>query len=248
MPQLGKRKRMLRGDSECAYCGKVPATTVDHVVPKCLFESPLPTNMITVPACLSCNEAKSKLDSFLRDFLVCEEGAPPHRVADSLRTGPYQRAVRRKQSALWKEIDAGNFEKTSVHFNGIDLGTVLQIPFGKGPLKNSITYIVRGLHYKLLNKRLPDDHLFLVGGIGNSDSCIRMLRQMQRMGSVGIAAIGKPNFDVFSSFCASWYTAEDRVYAASIWGLAFYDRIHIGCITVAESKQGEINPYYFERY
>ena len=34
MPRLGKRKRMLRGDSECAYCGKVPATTVDHVVPR----------------------------------------------------------------------------------------------------------------------------------------------------------------------------------------------------------------------
>ena len=110
MPRQGKREMMLRGDSECAYCGRGPATTVDHVVPKCLFEAPLPTNMITVPACSSCNETTSKLDSFLRDFLVCEEGAPPNRVADSFCTGPHQRAVARKQSELWKEINAGRFE------------------------------------------------------------------------------------------------------------------------------------------
>jgi hypothetical protein len=75
-----------------------------------------------------------------------------------------------------------------------------------------------------------------------------MMRQLQSFGSIGIASIGTPgNFDVFSSFCASWYTAEDGVYAASIWGLAFYDRMHIGCITIAKSKQGNINPRYFEQ-
>jgi hypothetical protein len=249
MAHIGKRKRMLRGDSECAYCGKVPATTVDHVVPKCLFEAPLPLNMITVPACLFCNSTKSKLDSFLRDFLVCEEGAAPNRVADSVRNGSYQRAVARKQSELWKEIVAGRFEKTVVRKDGLDLGWLLKLPFGKGPVKDSITYIVRGLHYKLLNKRLPEDHSFLVGGLGDSGSCIRMMRQLQSIGPIGVAAIGVPGkLDVFCSFSATWYTAEDGVYAVSIWGLVFYDRMHIGCLTVAKSKLGQIKPKYLEQF
>jgi 5-methylcytosine-specific restriction endonuclease McrA len=85
MAHSGRRKRLLRGDSECAYCGKVPADTIDHVVPRCLFRAPLPMNMITVPACSFCNKAKGKVDTFLRDFLVCAENAPPNRVADSVR-------------------------------------------------------------------------------------------------------------------------------------------------------------------
>jgi hypothetical protein len=249
MPRIGRRKKLLRGDSQCAYCGKVPAGTIDHVVPRCLFTSPLPTNMITVAACSSCNAAKSKLDTFLRDFLVCAENAPANRVADSIRTGPYQRAVARNQSELWKELNAGNFEKIPIRRNGIDLGNFVQIPFSDGPVKESITYIVRGLYYKLQNKRLPDDHSFLVGDIGDSESCIRMLRYLQGFGPIGIAAIGElGKFEVFSSFSATWYTEEDGAFTASIWGLVFYDRMHIGCVTAARGNLGRINPKYVGRF
>jgi hypothetical protein len=248
MARLGKRRRMLRGDSECAYCGRVPANTVDHVVPRCLFDAPLPINMITVPACSFCNRAKSKLDSFLRDFLVSAEGAPPNRVADSLRAGPYQRAVARKQSELWKEIAAGKFEKATVYKNGIDLGMVLKIPFDRGILKDAITYIVRGLYFKLLNKRFPDDHTFLVGGIGDNESCIGTLRYLRSLGPIGIAAIGEPgNFEVFSSFCSTWYTDEEG-FTASVWGLAFYERMHIGCFTIIKSKIGDISPRFLREF
>jgi hypothetical protein len=61
--------------------------------------------------------------------------------------------------------------------------------------------------------------------------------------------IGEPgNFETFSSCCATWYTAENGGYAASIWGLTFYDKLHIGCITIAKSKQGEINPHDPEQF
>jgi 5-methylcytosine-specific restriction endonuclease McrA len=105
MPRLGRRKKMRRGNAECAYCGTAPATTVDHVVPKCLFEAPLPRNMITVPACSPCNGAKSKLDTFLRDFLVSDQQAPENRVADSVRAGPYQRGVSRKRSERVRPVN-----------------------------------------------------------------------------------------------------------------------------------------------
>jgi hypothetical protein len=239
---------MLRGASECAYCGKVPAATHDHVVPRCLFEAPLPLNMITVPACSACNAAKAKHDTFLRDFLVCGEDWPPHQVADSLRDGPYRRAVTRNQSELGKAIHAGTFETHAYAMNGIDMGKLLKIPFGQGPVKHAITYIVRGLYYKLQNKRLPEDHAFLVGGIGDSAACIKTLRYLQSHGPIGVAAIGEPHFEAFSSFCATWCTEEDGKFFATLWGLAFYDRMHIGCITLPRSKMDRINPMYVQHF
>lgn len=249
MARVSKRKRMLRGELECGYCGKVPADTVDHVVPSCLFERPWPKNIITVPACKPCNNAKAKLDSFLRDFLVCEEGAPANRTADSIRAGPYQRAVGRKQSELWKQIEAGRFERTAVRKDGMDFGVFLKIPFANGPVKEAITYIVRGLHYKVLGARVPPDHSFLVAGMGDRRSCIRMIRQLQSTGPLGGAAIGEPgNFDVFSSFCARWYSEADDEYAASIWGLAFYERMHIACLTMTKGMRDRMNPRILKDY
>jgi 5-methylcytosine-specific restriction endonuclease McrA len=49
---MGKKKA---SKGLCVYCGERPAATRDHVIPKCLFDPPLPANMVTVPACEECN-------------------------------------------------------------------------------------------------------------------------------------------------------------------------------------------------
>ena len=52
----------------CAICGRKPAATVDHVPPKGIFPKPKP-NLITVPACLACNNGASKFDERFKVFL-----------------------------------------------------------------------------------------------------------------------------------------------------------------------------------
>jgi len=42
----------------CIYCGN-PETSREHVPARCLLEKPYPPNLITVPSCLSCNQAFS---------------------------------------------------------------------------------------------------------------------------------------------------------------------------------------------
>jgi hypothetical protein len=49
----------------CVYCGE-PATTKDHVPPRGLFLDPPPRNLITVPACLRCNNSASTDDELFR--------------------------------------------------------------------------------------------------------------------------------------------------------------------------------------
>ena len=54
----------------CTYCGQQGAITRDHVPPDSIFSDPKPPNLVTVPACLPCNEAFKLDDEYFRTFVV----------------------------------------------------------------------------------------------------------------------------------------------------------------------------------
>jgi hypothetical protein len=47
-------------DELCYLCGKDGADTTDHVVPKTCYVPPLPADIITLPAHLTCNQSTAK--------------------------------------------------------------------------------------------------------------------------------------------------------------------------------------------
>lgn len=53
-------------NTRCVYCGTTSASTRDHIPPKCLFPTPRPSDLITVPACAKCNSSASKDDEYFR--------------------------------------------------------------------------------------------------------------------------------------------------------------------------------------
>lgn len=57
----------------CFDCGKL-ATTRDHIPPKNLFAKPRPSNLITVPACESCNGDTKLDDEYFRLTVASAEG------------------------------------------------------------------------------------------------------------------------------------------------------------------------------
>jgi hypothetical protein len=64
----------------CVYCqGK--ATTVDHIPPKNLFPRPMPSNLITVPACKDCNGGASQDDEYFRSQIIMKREVGGHRAA-----------------------------------------------------------------------------------------------------------------------------------------------------------------------
>src|SRR6266571_2338345 len=66
------KKEGKRRTRECVYCGEVKHVSREHVIPTCLFIQPYPPNLITVPSCDECNNAKSLNDDYLRDMLACD--------------------------------------------------------------------------------------------------------------------------------------------------------------------------------
>lgn len=53
----------------CAICGVNEATTRDHIPPRCIFPTPRPNNLVTVPACPGCNNGASDLDDLFKVYL-----------------------------------------------------------------------------------------------------------------------------------------------------------------------------------
>jgi hypothetical protein len=246
MPRPGRRKRLAKIEALCAYCGEVPASTVDHVVPKGLFSSPLPSDMITVPACSPCNSAKSRLDIFLRDYLVCNVDAPPNATADAIRIGRYQRAIDGKRSELWREIQSDRMEKfTLTDGNGNYQGMFVNMPFSKGPLSDSITLVTKGIYFQKLKRRIPENHTFLVGWIADREALLAQYQQLKDMGHTGIARIGDGS--IFKCFCGT-YRTEDEAVAATMWGLIFYNRTYITCYSVGPSLTRKMNPVLLARF
>jgi hypothetical protein len=96
---------------KCVYCGGA-ADTDDHVPPRCLLDPPLPSNLLTLPACKSCNNRYSKHENLVRAVIgfagvhekLEKERQPGGRLLRSLERDPKLRSqiesARREDGAI----------------------------------------------------------------------------------------------------------------------------------------------------
>jgi hypothetical protein len=94
----GRYGRIVTGsdaaESRCVLCGINAATSREHVPPESFFQRPYPLNLITVPACASCNEGSQQDDAYFLAFLVSRDHPSTPEVLDSVRDRVY-RGLRR---------------------------------------------------------------------------------------------------------------------------------------------------------
>src|ERR1700689_4523238 len=73
----------------CVLCGAAIATTREHIPPESFFHAPYPANLITVPACESCNLGTERDDAYALSFFCSLEypgGSPTlERIRDRVR-------------------------------------------------------------------------------------------------------------------------------------------------------------------
>jgi hypothetical protein len=142
----------------CIYCQEREATTVDHVPPKCLFPKPR-SELITVPACESCNHQASLDDEYFRSAIVARWETDDLPAAQELRQIVFRSFERRPG---WKE---GWFAKTRFvefidEFGQPDNKMQYQMDYDR--LARVAERIIRGLHFNEFGELLPKDCPILI--------------------------------------------------------------------------------------
>jgi hypothetical protein len=141
----------------CAICGIEKATTKDHVPPKGIFVRPRPSNLVTVPACVKCNNHSSELDErFLADLGV--HVSIDQDEGQRLFTEQVMKTLRHNKK-LHSEIL--NRVKT-VEFttpDGVPLAKTYIGSWDKEPHLRIIERTIRGLYYHHYNEILGSDYI-----------------------------------------------------------------------------------------
>ncbi len=215
-----RKRQRLKGQVNCAYCGLKLATTMDHVIPQCLFLPPLPEVMVTVPACDDCNNSKSKNDDYLRDFLVTDVYCSEHPVAKNLAAGKVARSAQKNRSRLARAAKTGAKWAPVYTPAGLYLGHAYSVPLEGERINEIFRTIVRGLYYWMGQgkERLPDDYVTEIRRVNDFN-----VREVVR-GFQTVKAHGPYSLSNVFTFMA---TRTVEYPAVTAWLLGFYDGVYI---------------------
>lgn len=137
----------------CVYCGSAPAVTKDHVPPKSFFPKPRPSDLITVPACQSCNQDPGKDEEFfLATFMFSEAGVSPagKRLWDEKLHRMYE-----KNLGLKKRIASSLHDIDLFTPSGLYIGRRLAVEQDEVRFARVVSKIVRGLYYHEYQEPIP---------------------------------------------------------------------------------------------
>ena len=145
--------QLSREEGQCVYCSQHDILTVDHVIPRCLFNGVtggVPGDVPKVGACHQCNNAKSADDAFLRDVLVRDVRVAEHPIAQTIRHGAHERSISKEISQYPRAASRLRFVRSPTG-SGLSVAEPI-LP--KERLHGIFTRLVQGLmvayeHYEL---------------------------------------------------------------------------------------------------
>lgn len=127
----------------CVICGKKPVTGRDHLPPRCIFPIPRPIDLITVPACDTCNNNSSGLDEEFKVAIGIQagHGEEGERLfyEQMSKTLSGNRKLKKTLADKMQEVEIRTAE-------GQVLGTAMAVPLYKS-YDIVINRIIRGLHW-----------------------------------------------------------------------------------------------------
>lgn len=232
---MASRRRAARTVPLCAYCGLQPGTTADHVIPRCLFPSPLPPTMVTVPACPGCHNEKSRNDDYLRDMLVMDADSQSNPVARRLFSGPVTRSARRNSSLVSRAARQAIDQRMQPRYTrgGLYLGHYWLVDLENDRVTAIFEKIVQGLYYRIRSERLNREYIYQVWRIDpvHANDAVDQMHRMSQAPANGPYYIG----DVFG--CLFRYADEDP--SVTFWLLWFYHSIVYAVATTAPDRQDD---------
>lgn len=217
----------------CAYCGKRPGVTEDHVLPLTLFPKPRPkkSELIIVPACDPCNKELSKYQDFIRDWLVTDFRCAAHPEAAKLLEGSVKRSIGYGSSKLARAAQQDGRLDPFYTSGGLYMGHAYTVPFDGEWINYVFSMMARGLYYSRFTKRLPDDYVITVGGT-DSHSPLALHEWWEVIKDVGFNGPYKFGDNV----CLCFWNVDANDPAQTIWILIFYEALGIEIRTLAPAE------------
>ncbi len=197
----------------CVYCESRVATTRDHVISKSFF-STLPKNMITVPVCFECNQAKSKDEPLLRDVLVTDLNGHEHPAAKELFQGKVKRSISRNQSEFARTARSDSYRQPFFDSKGVYIGNRLAVPVEKERIDRVLGMMVRGLLFHLNDQCIPQSYVISAHLIdaAKSEETIRNFVILPHQGP----------YSWGDGVCECVFTQAADSPATTMWLLRFY--------------------------
>lgn len=218
--------------ASCTYCGKPEAKTADHIPPACLFPSPRPSDLVTVPSCLDCNKGASKDDEYFRMMLVMRRDvthpAIP-KLLDAVHRGLGKPRKRGMLHGLLRSIRPV-FVKTPT---GLYVGRDEAYDVDLERLGRVADRIVKGLYFKEFGACLPSTHgvrSFAESGLTEIDSDMR-----STVKQTIAALVSKPPRVIGEGVFKYWVQATPEDPATTAWLMCFYAVESFLCLTVPHS-------------
>lgn len=139
----------------CAYCGAENPQTVDHVPPKLMLEEPYPDNLLTVPACLDCNQRFMKNDEYTRAVIALDFRAAGNSAAQS-RLPKIFRSMTRPQSKRFADYLRSQLKPSDlVDGTGQPLGLRAEVDVSR--IDATGERFARGIYYALARVPVPQE-------------------------------------------------------------------------------------------
>ena len=210
----------LREEGQCAYCGQHNMLTVDHVIPRCLFDGVtggVPGDVPRVGACRSCNNAKSSDDTFLRDVLVRDLRLVEHPIAQTIRHGAHERSIIRGKSQYPRAASRLRYVPSPT---GSGLWAAEPI-LPRERLHGIFTRLVRGLMVSYEQYELPSTTNFDVVRAVDKKGALAEARRWAADTNDMVHTIQAGDGSVF--WCVYYHSLTPGHLNQSIWWLRFYE-------------------------
>ena len=195
----------------CIYCG-APGVTSDHVPPKLIFPKAHRNQLMTVPACVACNNSFASDEQYFQAVLLLGScGKTPAGAAVWRESLARAYAT---QVGLQKRI-AGSIQHQN-HFSpaGLLLGLAEWVRFDQDRFRNVIVKIVRGLYYLEYAMPISADAVFAATRIHRRELALALSAQRRMLRD------GKRSWPGIFRYECNRLASDAR---GSMWALYFYD-------------------------
>jgi hypothetical protein len=208
---MPKQKRI----GSCTYCGKQSELTDDHIPPKCLFPPAERKNLLTVPACGSCNLGFSKDDEYFRLMLSIRIDLPNTEAANYIKDSA-MRSLRRNEATRFRHALKSSLKRVPYHTQaGIYIGHVPAMQIDGNRLRRTCERMVKGFYAHYMKRSVPSTHEVkaVIFDFQRDESALNDPEVQDMLRSLGKAN----NHHVFGSVLHIWYALADDDQDSSLW-------------------------------